>query len=78
MNEPGAEHPVQLGYYGGPHDGRYARLEVLDESHLWMVDVAEFDRGADYTITRYGVHTNDSTLCWVLLTYSPIVKRGKL
>lgn len=78
MKEPGAGHPTQLGYYGGPHDGRYARLDVLDESMLWMIDVAAFDHQMDYTVTRYGVHTDTGTICWALLTFGPIFKRGKL
>lgn len=77
MNEPGVDHPMQLGYYGGPYDGRYVRLEVMDESMLWMIDVAN-DHPLDYTVTRYGVHSDTGTLCWALLIFNPILKRGKL
>lgn len=78
MNEPGADHPTQLGYYGGPYDGRYVRLEVMDESALWMISVTANDHPLDYAVTRYGVHSDTGTLCWVLLMFNPIFERGKL
>lgn len=78
MNTCGPDHGVMIGCYGGPIDGRSARLEVMDESAMWMFDVADNDHPLGYTVTRYGVHSDNGTLCWVLLMFDPIIKRGKL
>lgn len=76
-NAWGEPHGATLGYFGGPLDGRTVRVEV-------MYDVASFGLAkelavwAAYSVTRYGVHHEDGSICWVLLTYDPILERGKL
>lgn len=78
ISEPGADHGTQLGYYGGPLDGRYTRVDVLAESDLSTIADAAMLHGTPYQVMRYGVHTPELTLCWVLLMHSPIVERGKI
>lgn len=75
VNDLGSEHPTQFGYYGGSADGRMARVGVIREDEL--ITIMNGATPFDYTVTRYGVHT-DTTLCWVLLMHSPIAERGKL
>lgn len=74
VTEPGA-HRTQLGYYGGPADGRVSRLACQTENQLSAIADGAVPFG--YTVTRYGVH-NDKTLCWVLFMHTPIMERGKL
>lgn len=75
VNDLGSEHPVSFGYYGGPADGRMSRMKDMNEDELLVICEGALPHG--YTVTRYGVHA-DTTLCWVLLMYSPIAERGKL
>lgn len=75
MNEAGADHQTQLGYYGGRSDGRRSIVGKLHERDLGRFDDANH---FGYTVTRYGVHTDNHTLCWVLLTHTPIAERGNL
>lgn len=75
---PGHDHSVTIGYYGGPLDGRSQHLRVMDEIELNWFDRAAGMHDLPYTVTRYGVHADNCTLCWALLTYTPIAERGKL
>lgn len=76
IDEPGPEHVTRFCYYGGNADGRISNMDTMHEYELGTVNynAAMFD----YTVTRYGVHADNQTLCWVLLMHSPIVERGKL
>lgn len=76
IDEPGADHRCRFAYYGGVADGRVSVIRTMAESEL-----ATISDGAEmftYTVTRYGVHADNGTLCWVLFMHTPIQERGKL
>ena len=75
-NAWGRPHSTTVGYFGGPLDGRSVRLEQL--SGIEAFDRAIRGTGTQYSVTRYGVHYEDGSVCWALLTYDPIIERGKL
>lgn len=76
LREPGSEHPTQLGYYGGPVDGRCTRVRRFTEDEVSMIDTTARAM-TEYSVTRYGVHP-DKSVCWIILTHTPSADRGKL